>query len=104
MVGADVLARALREKISGGERAGLLLPNVNATPVVILALWSLGKVPAMLNFSSSIPTMLACAKLAGLKHIMSYTSLEDIMLQEYGVKRGGWNEFLRKMIGDNSKM
>ena len=71
MVGADVLARALREKISGGERAGLLLPNVNATPVVILALWSLGKVPAMLNFSSSIPTMLACAKLAGLKHIIT---------------------------------
>ncbi|HEX7618165.1 MAG TPA: AMP-binding protein, partial [Verrucomicrobiae bacterium] len=71
MVGADVLAQALRGKISGGERVGLLLPNVNATPVVILALWSLGKVPAMLNFSSGTPTMLACAELAGLKQIVT---------------------------------
>jgi acyl-[acyl-carrier-protein]-phospholipid O-acyltransferase/long-chain-fatty-acid--[acyl-carrier-protein] ligase len=71
MVGADLLARALLEKISGGERIGLLLPNVNATPVVILALWRLGKVPAMLNFSSGTPTMLACVELAGLKHIVT---------------------------------
>ena len=63
MVGADVLAQALRDHVSGGDRIGLLLPNVNATPVVILALWSLGKVPAMLNFSSGMPTMLACAEL-----------------------------------------
>jgi len=71
MVGADVLAHALRGTVAGGERVGLLLPNVNATPVVILALWRLGKVPAMLNFSSGTPTMLACAELAGLKHIVT---------------------------------
>ena len=71
MVGADVLAHALRGAVTGGERVGLLLPNVNATPVVILALWSLGKVPAVLNFSSGTPTMLACAELAGLKHIVT---------------------------------
>jgi acyl-[acyl-carrier-protein]-phospholipid O-acyltransferase/long-chain-fatty-acid--[acyl-carrier-protein] ligase len=71
MVGADVLADALRGAVTDGERIGLLLPNVNATPVVILALWSLGKVPAMLNFSSGTPTMLACAELAGLKHIVT---------------------------------
>jgi acyl-[acyl-carrier-protein]-phospholipid O-acyltransferase/long-chain-fatty-acid--[acyl-carrier-protein] ligase len=71
MVGADVLAQALRGAITGGERVGLLMPNVNATPVVILALWSLGKVPAVLNFSSGTPTMLACAELAGLKHIVT---------------------------------
>jgi len=71
MVGADVLAQALRSRVSGGERVGLLLPNVNATPVVILALWSLGKVPALLNFSSGIPTMLACTELAGLKHLIT---------------------------------
>jgi acyl-[acyl-carrier-protein]-phospholipid O-acyltransferase/long-chain-fatty-acid--[acyl-carrier-protein] ligase len=71
MVGADVLAHALRGTVAGGERVGLLLPNVNATPVVILALWRLGKVPAMLNFSSGTPTMLACTELAGLKHIVT---------------------------------
>jgi acyl-[acyl-carrier-protein]-phospholipid O-acyltransferase/long-chain-fatty-acid--[acyl-carrier-protein] ligase len=71
MVGADMLAHALRGAVADGERVGLLLPNVNATPVVILALWTLGKVPAMLNFSSGTPTMLACAELAGLKHIVT---------------------------------
>jgi acyl-[acyl-carrier-protein]-phospholipid O-acyltransferase/long-chain-fatty-acid--[acyl-carrier-protein] ligase len=71
MVGADVLAQALRGAVAGGERVGLLLPNVNATPVVILALWSLDKVPAVLNFSSGTPTMLTCAELAGLKHIVT---------------------------------
>jgi acyl-[acyl-carrier-protein]-phospholipid O-acyltransferase/long-chain-fatty-acid--[acyl-carrier-protein] ligase len=71
MVGADVLAHALRGAVTGGERVGLLMPNVNATPVVILALWSLGKVPAVLNFSMGTPTMLACAELAGLKHIVT---------------------------------
>jgi acyl-[acyl-carrier-protein]-phospholipid O-acyltransferase/long-chain-fatty-acid--[acyl-carrier-protein] ligase len=71
MVGADVLAHALRGTVVGGDRVGLLLPNVNATPVVILALWRLGKVPAMLNFSSGTPPMLACAELAGLKHIVT---------------------------------
>ena len=81
MVGADVLAHALRGAVTGGERVGLLLPNVNATPVVILALWKLGKVPAMLNFSSGTPTMLACAELAGLKHIVtSRAFLERVRL------------------------
>ncbi|MCU0783683.1 MAG: AMP-binding protein [Verrucomicrobia bacterium] len=71
MVGADVLADALSGRVAGGERVGVLLPNVNATPVVILALWRLGKVPAVLNFSSGIATMLTCANLAGLKHIVT---------------------------------
>lgn len=71
MVGAEVLAQALRGPLSNGERAGLLLPNVNATPVVILALWQLGKVPAMLNYSSGTATMLACMELAGLKHLIT---------------------------------
>ncbi len=71
MVGAELLAQALREKLASGERVGLLLPNINATPVVILALWQLDKVPAMLNFSSGTATMLACAELAGLKHIIT---------------------------------
>ena len=71
MVGVDVLAQALCGSVTEGERVGLLLPNANATPTVILALWSLGKVPAVLNFSSGTPTMLACAGLAGLKHIIT---------------------------------
>jgi acyl-[acyl-carrier-protein]-phospholipid O-acyltransferase/long-chain-fatty-acid--[acyl-carrier-protein] ligase len=90
MVGADVLAHSLRDTFSNGGRIGLLLPNVNATPVVILALWRLGKVPAMLNFSSGIPTMLACAELAGLKHIVtSRAFLERARLNVDAFLKGG---------------
>jgi len=71
MVGTDVLAGALQGALGDSERIGVLLPNVNATPVAILALWKLGKVPAVMNFSTGMPTMLACAELAGLKHIVT---------------------------------
>lgn len=90
MVGADVLAQALRGSVAGGERVGLLLPNVNATPVVILALWSLGKVPALLNFSSGTATMLACTELAGLKHLVtSRAFLERAKLKADAFEQAG---------------
>ena len=89
LVGADVLGRQLEKAFTGsptaatgGERVGVLLPNVNATPVVILALWSLGKVPSILNFSTGPATMLACTQLAGLKRIItSRAFLERAKLQ-----------------------
>ena len=54
-----------------GRRMGVLLPNISATPVVLLALWRLGKVPAVLNYSSGLPAMLTCARLAGLACIVT---------------------------------
>ena len=52
-------------------RVGVLLPNINATPVVLLALWQLGKIPAVLNFSTGDAIMVACAQLAGLRQIIT---------------------------------
>jgi acyl-[acyl-carrier-protein]-phospholipid O-acyltransferase/long-chain-fatty-acid--[acyl-carrier-protein] ligase len=79
LIGADVLAQQLGKVVgaahagsaTGAPRVGVLLPNVNATPVVILALWNLGKAPAILNFSTGPATMKACAELASLKHIIT---------------------------------
>ncbi len=109
MIGADVLAHALRGRVDGGERIGLLLPNVNATPVVILALWSMGLVPAMLNFSSGTPTMLACADLAGLRHIItSHVFLEHARLNVDEFLKAGVNliylEDVRIGINDYRKI
>jgi acyl-[acyl-carrier-protein]-phospholipid O-acyltransferase / long-chain-fatty-acid--[acyl-carrier-protein] ligase len=90
MVGAEVLAHGLRGAVSGAERVGLLLPNVNVTPIVILALWRLAKVPAMLNFSSGMTAMLACAELAGLKHIVtSRAFLERARLKVEDFEKAG---------------
>ncbi len=54
-----------------GEKVGVLLPNVSGAAVTLLSLWEAGKVPAMLNFSQGSESMLACARLAGLRRIIS---------------------------------
>jgi acyl-[acyl-carrier-protein]-phospholipid O-acyltransferase/long-chain-fatty-acid--[acyl-carrier-protein] ligase len=79
MVGARLLSQqwTRRWPDKTGERIGVLLPNVNATPVVLLSLWSAGKVPTILNFSTGTATMLACAKLAGLKQILTSRTFLD---------------------------
>lgn len=73
MVGTDVLASEWKRRWPGGDGAnvGVLLPNINGTPVVVLSLWAAGKVPALLNFSTGIPVMLQCAQLAGLKQVIT---------------------------------
>ena len=71
-VAADVLSAPLRPKLSSAtDRVGVLLPNINAVPVLMLSLWRLGKIPAILNFSTGPAVMLACSQLAGLKQIIT---------------------------------
>jgi acyl-[acyl-carrier-protein]-phospholipid O-acyltransferase/long-chain-fatty-acid--[acyl-carrier-protein] ligase len=73
LVGADALASALNRSLGArrGDRVGVLLPNVNALPLTLLALWTHGRVPALLNYSTGTATMLACARLAGLREIVT---------------------------------
>src|SRR5688572_19409320 len=72
MVGAQLLAQELDRLVPRAEgRIGVLLPNVITTPVLLLALWRLAKVPALLNFSTGTPMMLTCAQLGGIKVIVS---------------------------------
>ena len=72
LVGANLLACQWRKLVSNpGQRVGVLLPNVNAMPVVTLSLWTAGKIPAIMNYSTGMTTLLACARLAGLKHIIT---------------------------------
>lgn len=70
-IGAEALGGRLAARLGPAARVGVLLPNVNALPVTLLALWVRGKVPALLNFTTGTPTMLACAQLAGLRQIVT---------------------------------
>jgi acyl-[acyl-carrier-protein]-phospholipid O-acyltransferase / long-chain-fatty-acid--[acyl-carrier-protein] ligase len=75
LVGAQLLAQELDKLVPLAEtRIGVLLPNVSTTPVLLLALWKLAKVPALLNFSTGTPMMLTCAQLAGMKVVISSRS------------------------------
>jgi len=73
LAGADLLAAAAARRLgpARGERVGVMLPNVNGLPVTVLALWAAGQVPAILNFSTGGPVMLACSQLAGLRRVIT---------------------------------
>ncbi|HOX56204.1 MAG TPA: AMP-binding protein [Candidatus Paceibacterota bacterium] len=72
LAGANLLADQWRALLGQAEeRVGLLLPNVNAMPVATLSLWAAGKVPAILNYTTGTAVLLSCARLAGLKHIIT---------------------------------
>lgn len=78
MVGSEVLAGQFQKMLMPNiERVGLLLPNVNATPITLLALWRIGKVPAILNYSSGVSIMQTCSELAGVKQIITSQAFLD---------------------------
>ena len=72
LLGSELLSAEWTGLPAGSEgRIGLLLPNVNAFPVVLLSLWSVSRVPAILNYAAGPATMLVCARLAGLSQIIT---------------------------------
>jgi acyl-[acyl-carrier-protein]-phospholipid O-acyltransferase/long-chain-fatty-acid--[acyl-carrier-protein] ligase len=72
LMGAELLADQWKRLLGQEQdRVGVLLPNVNAMPATLLSLWGANKIPAVLNFSSGGEMMAICAKLAGLKHIIT---------------------------------
>jgi acyl-[acyl-carrier-protein]-phospholipid O-acyltransferase / long-chain-fatty-acid--[acyl-carrier-protein] ligase len=78
LAGIDLLTAEWRDLLgTGGERVGLLLPNVNALPVTLFSLWGAGKTPAILNYSGGPAVLLASVKLAGLKHIITSRSFVE---------------------------
>ncbi len=104
LAGADLLARCWGDRLpKGDQRVGVLLPNVNTMPVVTLSLWAADRVPAVMNYSSGAATMLACARVAGLKQIVtSRTFVERSKLDVTGFAEAGiqlhYLEDVRKQI------
>jgi acyl-[acyl-carrier-protein]-phospholipid O-acyltransferase/long-chain-fatty-acid--[acyl-carrier-protein] ligase len=110
MVGADLMSWQLCQVLARDvKRVGVLLPNVNATPVVLLSLWSLGKEPAIFNFSTGPSIMLACAELAGVKQIItSRAFLERAALDVSALAQAGqefiYLEDIRERISGGAKL
>ena len=109
LTGSSLLAEEIERQLAPEEsRVGILLPNVVATPVTLLALWTLGRIPAVLNYTTGNATMLACAQLAGLKHILtSRAFLERARLDLKPLEQAGlkllYLEDLRASIGGGRK-
>jgi acyl-[acyl-carrier-protein]-phospholipid O-acyltransferase/long-chain-fatty-acid--[acyl-carrier-protein] ligase len=110
LVGVDLMAWQLCSVLAREEKhVGVLLPNVNATPVVLFSLWSLGKEPAIFNFSTGPAIMLACAQLAGVKQIItSRVFLERAKLDVSALAQAGielvYLEDIRARISGGAKL
>jgi acyl-[acyl-carrier-protein]-phospholipid O-acyltransferase / long-chain-fatty-acid--[acyl-carrier-protein] ligase len=110
LAGAGALANGLADRLAhGGGRIGVLLPNTNALPVSLMALWRLNKVPAILNYSVGIATLHACSDVAGLKQVItSRVFLEKIKLDPAQIEKGGpeliFLEDVREQIGTMERL
>ncbi|UGY27888.1 acyl-[ACP]--phospholipid O-acyltransferase [Bradyrhizobium septentrionale] len=71
ILGAQVLSRKLEQGTSVGENVGVLLPNSAGVAVVFFALQTIGRVPAMLNFSAGPVNVLAAMKAAQVKTVLT---------------------------------
>src|SRR6185312_12134903 len=71
ILGAQVLSRKLEKGSTVGENVGVLLPNSAGVAVVFMALQSIGRVPAMLNFSAGPVNVLAAMKAAQVKTVLT---------------------------------
>ena len=94
LAGAEALAGQWRRQWPGETpaRVGVVLPTSLAMPVTLFSLWRAGKIPAILNFSTGVSTMLASAQLAGLtriitsKRFLERARLNIQLLQEAGIE------------------
>jgi acyl-[acyl-carrier-protein]-phospholipid O-acyltransferase/long-chain-fatty-acid--[acyl-carrier-protein] ligase len=72
IIGAFALGHQIAQKTRFGEKVGVLLPNMNGTLVTFFAILVYGRIPAMLNFSTGIKSMLSCCHAAQI--VNAYTS------------------------------
>lgn len=62
ILGATIIGRKIEKHTAPGERVGLMLPNVAGLAAVFFGLQGIGRVPAMMNFSSGLKNLIAACK------------------------------------------
>jgi len=71
LISSFVLGKKLADKSDKDEYVGVMLPNMNICAVVLLALISHIRVPAMINFTSGIKNILDSCKAAKIKSVVT---------------------------------
>ena len=71
IAGAQVLGSKLMRFTSEGEAVAVMLPNSAAVAVTFFALQSIGRVPAMLNFSAGSASVLSAMTAAQVKTVLT---------------------------------
>lgn len=72
LVGVELLSDKLKYRFKPEEkRIGIMMPNVAATPILILALWKNEKIPTIFNYTSGVEMMLKSAEICGIKTVIT---------------------------------
>jgi acyl-[acyl-carrier-protein]-phospholipid O-acyltransferase/long-chain-fatty-acid--[acyl-carrier-protein] ligase len=71
ILGSVILGRKLAAFTHPGQHVGIMLPNAAGTAVTFFALQSLGRIPALMNFTTGADGMLSCCAAAGIDTILT---------------------------------
>ncbi|MBF0309406.1 MAG: acyl-[ACP]--phospholipid O-acyltransferase [Magnetococcales bacterium] len=71
VLGSLMLGRALRTAGAPGEVVGMLLPNMAASALLFFALQAIGRVPAMLNFTTGAGNVLAACQAGAIRRVVT---------------------------------
>ena len=83
LAGSFVLGRQFEKFTTRHEHVGVMLPNANAAVATFMALQAKGRVPAMINFTSGLRSILAGCVAAEIKTILTSRSfIEQGKLEE----------------------
>lgn len=72
-----VLGKRLAQGTAPGEAVGLLMPNVNGVVAAFFALQSIGRVPAMLNFTVGVANMRSACMTAAIRTVVTARAFVD---------------------------
>ena len=88
----SVLGRAFRRLFRGEEKVGFLLPTSLPGLVAFFGLHSASLVPAMLNFTSGIASVVSCCRTVQLSSLLTsrrFLALADLTAMEQALKDAG---------------
>ena len=110
LIGSRILAEKFSKFTRKGEVVAILLPNANAVAATFIALQSVGRVPAMLNYTAGPATILsACTTVKAKTVIASRAFVEKAELERVVETLEGaglaivWLEDIAKTIGTFDK-
>jgi acyl-[acyl-carrier-protein]-phospholipid O-acyltransferase/long-chain-fatty-acid--[acyl-carrier-protein] ligase len=101
-----ILGGLIAKQTETGENAGILLPNLISTVIVFFAMQAYHRVPAMINFSSGIKSVLLACEIARIKTVytaekfIKAAQLEELVIaMEHAGVKVVYLESMRSQVG-----
>ncbi len=111
ILGSFLLGRRFCKKTKRGEYVGVMLPNTIANVVTFFGLQAYHRIPAMLNYTAGVQTLLSTCRTAKIRVIYTsrkFIELGDLSKHEQALKDAGFKliylEDVRQQIGSLAKL